>query len=99
MWVALRGAGNLFSGGIASASTKTDLDYYRFFGSNVPGTRVPTIFALMLVVVVVAAVLPATTRFGRDAGATGRGQEAARHRGMYTRGRTGKSVNLMGRAG
>ncbi len=85
MWVALRGAGNLFSGGIASASTKTDLDYYRFFGSNVPGTRVPTIFALMLVVVVVAAVLLAKTRFGSDAYATGGDAEAARNNGINTR--------------
>src|SRR5437879_11609130 len=81
MWVALRGAGNLLSGGIATASTKTNLDYYRFFGSNVPGTKVPTIFALMLVVMLIAAVLLAKTRFGSDAYATGGDAEAARNTG------------------
>ena len=85
MWVALRGTGNLLSGGIASASTKTDLDYYRFFGSNVPGTAVPTIFALMLIVVVIASIVLATTRFGSDAYATGGNVESARNSGIRTR--------------
>jgi ribose transport system permease protein len=84
-WVGLRGAGNLLSGGIATSSTKTNLDYYKFFGSNVPGTHVPTIFALMLVVVAVAAVFLATTRFGSDAYATGGDAEAARNNGISTR--------------
>src|SRR5260370_40346602 len=65
MWGALRGAGNLFSGGIASASTRTELDHYRFFGSNRPGTRVPTIFPLMLGVLLIAAVLLGQARLGR----------------------------------
>lgn len=85
MWVALRGTGNLLSGGIATASTKTNLDYYRFFGSNVPGTGVPTIFALMLIVVVIAACILATTRFGSDAYATGGNLESARNNGIRTR--------------
>jgi ribose/xylose/arabinose/galactoside ABC-type transport system permease subunit len=85
MWVALRGLGNLLSGGIASASRKTNLDYYRFFGSNVPGTRVPTIFALMLVVVVIAAFILAKTRFGSDVYSTGGDMEAARNNGIRTR--------------
>ena len=85
MWVALRGFGNLLSGGIATASTKTNLDYYRFFGSNVPGTRIPTIFALMLVVMLIAAVILAKTRFGSDVYATGGDTEAARNNGIRTR--------------
>jgi ribose transport system permease protein len=85
MWVALRGAGNLLSGGIASASTKTNLDYYRFFGSNVPGTKVPTIFTLMLLVMLIAAVILAKTRFGSDVYATGGDAEAARNNGIWTR--------------
>jgi ribose transport system permease protein len=85
MWVALRGAGNLLSGGIASASTKTDLDYYRLFGSSVPGTAVPTIFAMMLVVVLIAALVLARTRFGSDAYATGGNVESARNNGIRTR--------------
>jgi ribose transport system permease protein len=85
MWVALRGLGNVLSGGIASASRKTDLDYYRFFGSSVPGTRVPTIFALMLVVMLIAAVILAKTRFGSDVYATGGDVEAARNNGIRTR--------------
>jgi ribose/xylose/arabinose/galactoside ABC-type transport system permease subunit len=85
MWVALRGLGNLLSGGIASASRKTNLDYYRFFGSSVPGTRIPTIFALMLVVVLIAAFILAKTRFGSDAYATGGDAEAARNNGIRTR--------------
>ena len=85
MWIALRGTGNLLSGGIASASTKTNLDYYRFFGSNVPGTAVPTIFALMLIVVLIAAFILAKTRFGSDAYATGGNVESARNNGIRTR--------------
>lgn len=85
MWIALRGAGNLLSGGIASASTKTNLDYYRFFGSNVPGTAVPTIFALMLIVVLIAAVILARTRFGSDVYSTGGNVESARNNGIRTR--------------
>jgi ribose transport system permease protein len=84
MWIALRGAGNLLSGGIASASTKTNLDYYRFFGSNVPGTAVPTIFALMLIVVLIAAVILARTRFGSDVYSTGGNVESARNNGIRT---------------
>ena len=84
-WVALRGAGNLLSGGIATSSTRTNLDYYKFFGSNVPGTRVPTIFALMLVIMLIAAVILAKTRFGSDAYATGGDAEAARNNGIQTR--------------
>jgi ribose transport system permease protein len=85
MWVALRGIGNVLSGGIATAATKTTLDYYRFFGSDVPGTRVPTIFALMLVVVIIGAVILAKTRFGSDVYATGGDVEAARNNGISTR--------------
>jgi ribose/xylose/arabinose/galactoside ABC-type transport system permease subunit len=85
MWVALRGAGNLLSGGIATQSTKTNLDYYRFFGSNVPGTAIPTIFALMLIVVLIAALVLARTRFGSDAYSTGGNVESARNNGIRTR--------------
>jgi ribose/xylose/arabinose/galactoside ABC-type transport system permease subunit len=85
MWVALRGLGNLLSGGIASASRKTDLDFYRLFGSSVPGTRIPTIFALMLVVVAIAALILAKTRFGSDVYSTGGDVEAARNNGIRTR--------------
>jgi ribose transport system permease protein len=85
VWVAMRGAGNLLSGGISTASTRTSLDYYRFFGSNVPGTHIPTIFALMLVVVAIAGVILARTRFGSDVYATGGNVEAARNNGIRTR--------------
>jgi ribose transport system permease protein len=84
-WVALRGTGNLLSGGIASSATRTNLDYYRFFGSNVPGTRVPTIFALMLVIMLIGGLILAKTRFGSDVYATGGDVEAARNNGIQTR--------------
>lgn len=85
MWVGLRGLGNVLSGGIASASKKTTLDYYQFFGSNVPGTKMPTIFALMLGVMAIAAIILAKTRFGSDTYATGGDVEAARNNGIRTR--------------
>ncbi|MBV9171917.1 MAG: ABC transporter permease [Chloroflexi bacterium] len=85
MWVAMRGAGNLLSGGISTASTRTNLDYYRFFASNVPGTHVPTIFVLMLIVVAISGVVLAKTRFGSDVYATGGNVEAARNNGIRTR--------------
>jgi ribose transport system permease protein len=85
MWIALRGAGNLLSGGIATQSTKTNLDYYRFFGSSVPGTGVPTIFALMLIVVLIGGVILSKTRFGSDVYSTGGNTESARNNGIQTR--------------
>ena len=85
MWIALRGAGNLLSGGIATQSTKTNLDYYRFFGSNVPGTAVPTIFALMLIVVLIGGIILSKTRFGSDVYSTGGNTESARNNGIQTR--------------
>jgi ribose transport system permease protein len=84
-WVVLRGTGNLLSGGIASAATKTNLDYYLFFGSNVPGTRVPTIFALGLAVTLIVGLILARTKFGSDVYATGGDVEAARNNGIQTR--------------
>jgi ribose/xylose/arabinose/galactoside ABC-type transport system permease subunit len=84
MWVGLHGAANVLSGGIATSATKTSLTYYQFFGSMVPGTRVPTIFALMLVVAIVGGLILARTKFGSDAYATGGNVEAARNNGIAT---------------
>jgi ribose transport system permease protein len=85
MWVALRGASNILSGGIATAATKNDLDFYIIFSGNFPGTRIPLIFVIMLVVVVIGAVILARTKFGSDIYATGGDVEAARNNGINTR--------------
>jgi ribose transport system permease protein len=84
-WVALRGLGNMLSGGIATMATKTDLDYYRFFGSDISGTRVPVIFVIMLVVAAIGAVVLARAKFGSDVYSTGGDVEAARNNGVNTR--------------
>ncbi|MBV9355647.1 MAG: ABC transporter permease [Chloroflexi bacterium] len=84
IWVALTGAADVLSGGIATSATNTSLSYYQFFGSNVPGTRVPTIFALMIVCALIGGVILATTRFGSDVYATGGDTEAARNNGIAT---------------
>jgi ribose transport system permease protein len=84
VWVALSGAANVLSGGIATSATKTYLSYYQFFGSNVPGTRVPTIFALMVVCALVGGLVLATTKFGSDVYATGGNADAARNNGIAT---------------
>jgi ribose transport system permease protein len=85
MWVALRGMGNVLSGGIATAATKTDLDFYQVFGSSIPGTRVPIIFVVMLITAIIAAIVLARTRFGSDVYATGGDVEAARSNGINTK--------------
>ncbi|MCC7449208.1 MAG: ABC transporter permease [Anaerolineae bacterium] len=84
-WVALRGFFNVLSGGIATNATRTDLDFYKFFQSDLPGTRIPVIFAIMVVVVVIGALVLARTRFGSDLYATGGDMEAARNNGINTR--------------
>lgn len=85
MWVALRGMGNVLSGGIATAATKTDLDFYLIFGGSVPGTRVPFIFVIMLLVAIIGGLILARTKFGSDVYATGGDREAARNNGINTR--------------
>jgi ribose transport system permease protein len=85
MWVALRGFFNVLSGGIATNATRTDLDFYQFLRSDFPGTRIPMIFAIMLVVVVVGALVLARTKFGSNLYATGGDVEAARNNGIPTK--------------
>lgn len=84
-WVALRGIGNMMSGGIATAAVKTDLDFYKIFGGDIPGTRVPNIFVIMLIVAAVGGLILARTKFGSDVYATGGDAEAARNNGINTR--------------
>ena len=66
--------------GIATMATKTDLDFYVVFSGNFPGTRVPLIFVIMVVIVIIGAFILARTKFGSDVYATGGDVEAERRR-------------------
>jgi len=85
MLAALRGAGNALSGGVQTYAKNTDQLFYHFFNGNVPGTRIPNMFVVMLILVLIGAVILATTRFASDVYATGGNAEAARNNGIATR--------------
>jgi ribose transport system permease protein len=85
MLAALRGAGNALSGGVQTYAKNTDQFFYRFFDGNLPGTRIPNMFLIMLILALAAAVILATTKFASDVYATGGNAEAARNNGIATR--------------
>jgi ribose transport system permease protein len=85
MLAALRGAGNALSGGVQTYAKNTDQFFYHFFNGNFPGTRIPNMFVVMLILTLLAAVVLATTKFGSDVYATGGNAEAARNNGIATR--------------
>jgi ribose transport system permease protein len=85
MLAALRGAGNALSGGVQTYAKNTDQLFYHFFNGNFPGTRLPNMFLVMLVLTLIGAVVLATTKFASDVYATGGNAEAARNNGIATR--------------
>jgi ribose transport system permease protein len=85
MLAALRGAGNALSGGVQTYAKNTDQLFYHFFNGNLPGTRIPNMFLIMLILTLIGAVILATTRFASDVYATGGNAEAARNNGIATR--------------
>ena len=78
MLAALPGAGNALSGGVQTFAKNTDQLFYHFFNGNLPGTRIPNMFLVMLILTLIAAVILATTKFASDVYATGGNAEAAR---------------------
>jgi ribose transport system permease protein len=85
MLAALRGASNAVSGGVGTYAKNTDQFFYQFFAGNLPGTRVPNMFLVMLVLALIGAVVLATTRFASDVYSTGGNAEAARNNGIATK--------------
>jgi ribose transport system permease protein len=85
MLAALRGAGNALSGGVQTYAKNTDQFFYHFFNGNFPGTRIPNMFLIMLILTLIGAVILATTKFASDVYATGGNAEAARNNGIATR--------------
>ena len=85
MLAALRGAGNALSGGVQTYAKNTDQFFYHFFNGNVPGTRIPNMFLVMLILTLIGALILATTKFASDVYATGGNAEAARNNGIATR--------------
>jgi ribose/xylose/arabinose/galactoside ABC-type transport system permease subunit len=84
MLALLRGAANTISSGYPIPAKNTDLPFYQIIRAAFPGTPVPNMFVAMLVVMVIAAVLLARTKFGSDVYATGGNLSAARNSGIDT---------------
>ena len=84
MLAALRGAGNALAGGVQTYAKNTDQFFYQYFAGNFPGTRLPNMFVIMLILTLIAAFILATTKFASDVFATGGNAEAARKNGIAT---------------
>jgi ribose transport system permease protein len=84
MLAALRGAANSLTGGVGTYAKDTEQFFYTFMSGNLPGTRIPSMFAVMAVMMVIGGFILATTRFGSDVYATGGNAEAARNNGINT---------------
>ena len=85
MLILLRGAANTLSSGYPIPAKNTDLLFYQVIRADLPGTPVPNVFALMLLVALVGGIILARTKFGSDVYATGGNPEAARNNGIDTR--------------
>jgi ribose transport system permease protein len=85
MLAALRGAANAVTGGVQTFAKNTNQFFYHFFNGNFPGTRIPNLFLVMMILTLIAAVTLATTKFASDVYATGGNAEAARNNGIATR--------------
>jgi ribose transport system permease protein len=82
MLALLRGATNVVSSGYPIPAKNTALPFYQIIRASLPGTRIPNMFAAMLVVVVIGGFILARTRFGSHVYATGGNLAAARNAGI-----------------
>jgi ribose transport system permease protein len=82
MLALLRGATNVISSGYPIPATNTNLAFYHVIRGSVLGTKLPNMFAAMLVVAAIGGVILARTRFGSDVYATGGNLSAARNAGI-----------------
>lgn len=85
MLILLRGAAQTLSSGWVIPVQDTTLLFYRVIRANFPGTLVPNVFVLMLVIVMVGATILAATKFGSDVYSTGGNREAAHNAGIDTK--------------
>jgi ribose transport system permease protein len=85
MLALLRGASNVMSSGYPIPAKNTALPFYQIIRANFPGTPVPNIFVVMVVVMVIGAIFLARTKFGSDIYSTGGNPIAAASSGIDTR--------------
>jgi ribose/xylose/arabinose/galactoside ABC-type transport system permease subunit len=85
MLILLRGTTQTLSQGYPIPAENTDFLFYHLIRADIPGTRVPAAFGLMLAVALIGATILSRTKFGSDVYATGGNVEAARNCGIATR--------------
>jgi ribose transport system permease protein len=84
MLALLRGASNAISSGYPIPAKNTSLPFYQIIRASFPGTPIPNMFVVMLVVMAIGAVILARTKFGSDVYSTGGNPVAARSSGIDT---------------
>jgi len=84
MLATLRGVANALSGGLSYDMFDNSHEYFQILGGGFPGTRIPVLFIIMILVMIVAGFLLAKTRFGSNVYSTGGDVEAARNNGINT---------------
>jgi len=83
--VLLQGAADAVSSGYPIPVGRPNLPFFRIIRAGFLGTPIPNTFVAMLLVVIVGAVLLATTKFGSDVYATGGNAIAAQNNGINTK--------------
>ena len=84
MLAALQGGAEVLTGGVGTYAKDTNQPFYDIMSGNVLGTRIPDMFAMMVVVMIIGGFVLAKTKFGSDCYATGGNPEAARNNGIDT---------------
>jgi ribose/xylose/arabinose/galactoside ABC-type transport system permease subunit len=85
MFAALRGLSYAISAGVGTSAKNTEQLFYQIFNGTVGSTRIPNMFIIMIVLVVIGAIVLAATKFGSDVYSTGGNAVAARNNGIGTR--------------
>lgn len=85
MLAVLRGTANAISGGLDyGVQEQSDEFFFTFLGGTVGDTRIPHLFLIMLVIMLIGGIVLARTTFGSDVYATGGNAEAAQRNGIKT---------------
>ncbi len=85
MLATLRGVANALSGGLSYDVFESDSPFFKIMGGNFMETRIPNLFIIMMVVMLIGGLFLAKTKFGSDVYSTGGDVEAARRNGINTR--------------
>ncbi len=84
MLATLRGVANALSGGLSYDMFDNPSPFFQIMGGSFLETRIPNLFIIMLVVMVIGGLILAKTRFGSNVYSTGGDVEAARNNGIST---------------